>query len=286
MLSSWNLGRVAGIDLFLHPTFLILLLWVLAEQGVVGGVFLVAVFGCVLLHELGHALTARAFGIETRKITLSPIGGVAQLERMPRSPGGELLITLAGPAVNLVIAGCLGIVLQVASLLEPHAQFSVAGQFASVLLTVNLVLAAFNMIPAFPMDGGRILRATLSGWVGRLRATEIAAKVGQWLAIAFPFVMLLLDGHWVFRFSLLHIVLAAFLYIAAAAERASVRAEELARVRRGQPEDAGTDIWFAPQGYTWEHRGAGVWQLVPLTIGINPISGFFRRDSDAGRRHG
>jgi Zn-dependent protease len=279
MFSSWSLGRVAGIDLFLHPTFLLLLAFAFAYQGgAIGALFLVAVFGCVLLHELGHALTARAFGIGTRRITLSPIGGVAQLERMPRSPGAELLITLAGPAVNLAIALGLGLILDSARLLDPYSDLSTAGQFVALLQTVNLALAAFNMIPAFPMDGGRILRALLAGWLGRLRATEIAAVLGQALALIFPLVMILLD-----RFSILHVVLAGFVYFAAAAERAGVRAEERARLRSGRRGSGafGPEVWFAPSGYTWERRGAGVWQLVPVAVPVDPGQGVFWRDSDA-----
>src|SRR3954468_7031333 len=108
MRMSWKLGRVAGIDLFLHPTFLILLAYVGATQRGLESILLVsAVFGCVLLHELGHALMARQFGIETEDITLYPIGGVARLQRMPRAPGAELLIALAGPAVNVLIVAAL-----------------------------------------------------------------------------------------------------------------------------------------------------------------------------------
>src|SRR6478735_2190162 len=111
MMFSWKLGRVAGIDLFLHPTFLILLAWSAMQGGLDWALLVSAVFGCVVLHELGHALTARLFGIATRDITLYPIGGVARLERMPRAPGAELLITLAGPLVNVAIAGFLFVLL-------------------------------------------------------------------------------------------------------------------------------------------------------------------------------
>jgi Zn-dependent protease len=282
MFSSWKLGRVAGIDLFLHPTFLILLAYAfIFYGGAAGAVFLLAVFGCVLLHELGHSLTARGFGIETRRITLSPIGGVAALDRMPRSPGGELLITLAGPAVNLAIALVLTLVLRSANVLEPYSGLSMVGRFVSDLVTVNLVLAAFNMIPAFPMDGGRILRAVLSGWLGRVRATEIAATIGQVIALAFPFVMMLLD-----RPSILHFVLAGFVYFAAAAELAAVRAEGFSRRRNGRsgvgPIDPG--IWFAPHGYTWVRRGAGAWQLVPITVAVDSSQGFAWLDGDATPR--
>lgn len=278
MFTSWKLGRVAGIDLFLHPTFLLLLAFAFVfNGGSLGALFLVAVFGCVLLHELGHALTARAFGIRTRRITLYPIGGVAQLERMPRSPGAELLITLAGPAVNLAIAAALALSLKSGTILEPANDLSTVGRFIALLQTVNLALAAFNLIPAFPMDGGRILRALLAGWIGRLRATEIAASIGQSLALLFPIVMLLLG-----QLSLLHLILAAFVFFAAGAERVAVRAEEylLTGSSRGSARpDSG--IWFAPTGYRWERRGAGVWQLVPIVVPVDAARPFAWGHSDA-----
>src|SRR5262249_25678286 len=148
-------------------------------------IFLTAcVFGCVVLHELGHALMARRFGIDTADITLYPIGGVARLRRMPRAPGAELLIALAGPAVKVAIAlgfQGLAVVGSLAGLaLDPSML-----DLVNVLTFMNLLLAFFNLIPAFPMDGGRVFRALLSGWLGRARATSIAATVGQVLAVCF-----------------------------------------------------------------------------------------------------
>ncbi len=264
MFKSWKLGRIAGIDLYLHPTFLILLALVLiSDGGSLAVLFTTAVFGCVLLHELGHALTARAFGISTQDITLSPIGGVARLRRMPRSPGAELLVTLAGPAVNVVIAAVLALGLWTSSAWNPWFAYSLLGRFLSTLMMVNLMLAAFNMIPAFPMDGGRILRALLSGWLGRLRATEIAARIGQVLALAIPFVLLNLGV-----FSILHLFLAAFVFFAAGRELSQVRAEEQARRRVSPaPSSVSSDgIWTAPPGYRWVSRGNGAWQLAPIVV--------------------
>jgi Zn-dependent protease len=260
---SWKLGRVAGIDVFLHPTFLLLLAYVAMTQGGIGAVLLVsAVFGCVLLHELGHALVARRFGIATEDITLYPIGGVARLQRMPRAPGAELLIALAGPAVNLLIvlalSGVEALGLGLAGSPGPD------GLIAELIL-INLGLALFNLIPAFPMDGGRVLRALLSGWLGRERATVIAAGIGRGLALVFG-VYCLLQGWF------LQALLAGFIYLAAGHELARVVAEEAhQRARRRWmspgPVDAAAaaaqGIWMAPPGFRWVSRGNGVWQLAP-----------------------
>ena len=252
MRSSWKIGRVAGIDIFLHPTFLLVLFFPqVTEGGAVGLALVLATFGCVVLHELGHALTARQFGIETRDITLYPIGGVASLTRMPRSPRAELLIALAGPAVNVAIAlillgmGLTGL---------PGSELAWTGFFGTLLL-VNVILAVFNMIPAFPMDGGRILRALLSNWVGRLRATSIAAGIGRFLALGFG-VYSLINGPWI------NMALAAFIFFAAGAELARVVAEE----DHEHGDDDSSGIWTAPKGYRWVRRGEGTWQLTPIFV--------------------
>jgi len=272
---SYRLGRVAGIDLYVHATFLLLLAFVGLSQGGIEAVLLVsAVFGCVLLHELGHALTARSFGIGTEDITLYPIGGVARLQRMPRAPGAELLITLAGPAVNLAIAGVIAVFLWVSggALVDGFGTLGILGwDFASALMSINLVLAAFNMIPAFPMDGGRILRASLSGWLGRLRATEIAAGLGRILAVGFG-VYNLMPG----RFDLLRVALSVFVYMAASSELGRVRAEEWQRnYYRPSGRENSSDtarfpgdggVWTAPPGYRWVSQGQGVWRLAPITV--------------------
>src|SRR5262249_53034754 len=208
-------------------------------------------FGCVLLHELGHALTARRFGIGTADITLYPFGGVARLERMPRAPGAELLIALAGPAVNVALAGALLAFQWVSGGWGLWESWATADFFVSSLITINLGLALFNLIPAFPMDGGRVLRALLSGWLGRLRATEVAATLGQALALIFG-VYCLLHG------ALIYVFLAGFLFLAAPAELSHARGE---RERRGRD---GT--WTAPRGYRWVSRGPGLWQLAPIVI--------------------
>jgi Zn-dependent protease/CBS domain-containing protein len=194
---SWKAGQIAGIDLRIHATFLLLLGWVglsywiairnIAEMATAIG-FIVAIFGCVLLHELGHALMARRFGIRTHDITLLPIGGVARLERMPEQPKQELWIALAGPAVNFVIAWLLELWLNTHHEWMPLGKAQVtAGPFAERLLIANIWLAVFNLVPAFPMDGGRVLRALLAYRMSYPRATQIAATVGQGLAFVLGF---------------------------------------------------------------------------------------------------
>lgn len=250
MRMSWKLGRFAGIDVFLHPTFLL----VLFLPGAAANLPLVlALFGCVLLHEYGHALTARRFGIGTRDITLYPIGGVARLVRMPRAPGVELLIALAGPAVNFAIAAGIFVLLAVggSAFLDGYTGF-----FLLQLMVVNLMLGGFNLIPAFPMDGGRVLRALLSGWLGRGRATSFAASVGRALAVGFGLYSLL-------TFNLIQVALAAFIYFAAGAEEAQALAEEH---RRRYTTSGDENLWKAPPGYRWIQSGQGVWRLAPVAV--------------------
>jgi Zn-dependent protease len=212
---SAKIGRFAGIDLFVHATFPLLFIyfgfvyWV--QTGTLGGVLfglaLIAVlFLCVVLHEYGHALTARRYGIGTRHITLLPIGGVAMLEKMPKDPRQEIVVALMGPAVNVVIAAALFLILLVTG--RPGAVIElglVQSNFLQSVLFANIILAVFNMIPAFPMDGGRVLRAVLSLRTDRVRATRMAANVGQTLAIGFgilglfgnPFLILIAVFIWI-----------------------------------------------------------------------------------------
>jgi Zn-dependent protease len=257
MRVSWKLGRVAGIDVYLHPTFFLVMLFVLVSAGgAFAATVMLAAYGCVVLHELGHALMARRYGIATEDITIYPIGGVARLSRMPKSPGAELLIALAGPAVNVLIAiGLVGL-----ALLMPLEVSGQVGPFLMNLLLVNVVLAVFNLIPAFPMDGGRVLRALLSGWLGRLNATRIAAGLGRFLAVAGGVYCIVTDlsGLW------LQVLLAVFIYFAAGAELAQVEAEE--NRNRYDRFDGDDGIWTAPRGYHWVQRGSGVWQLAPVVI--------------------
>lgn len=192
---SFSIGRYFGIDLRVHATFLLLLAFLTGVQwlqtgsaaAALGGLaFILALFVCVVLHEYGHALAARRFGVGTRDITLLPIGGVARLERMPESPRQELWIALAGPAVNVVIAGLLAVGLAVSGQLGTALAFDPSGgAFAARLLAVNLFLVGFNLLPAFPMDGGRVLRAILAMRLSHVRATRIAAQTGQAMAVVF-----------------------------------------------------------------------------------------------------
>jgi len=192
---SWKMGRLFGIDVHVHATFWLLVGWIglmhwMQERTVAavmaGTFFILALFVCVLLHELGHSLAARRYGIGTRDITLLPIGGVARLERMPTRPSQELWVALAGPLVNVVIAGGLFVGLWATQTFEPLASLGVAnGSVWERLMVVNLFLAAFNLLPAFPMDGGRVLRALLAMRWNYLRATQTAAGLGQVMALLF-----------------------------------------------------------------------------------------------------
>ena len=196
MRASWTIARVGGVAIRVHATFLLLLLWFgiaagLQTQSLGGAVhgvlFVCIVFACVVLHELGHAFVARRYGIGTRDITLLPIGGMARLTDMPREPRAEIAIALAGPAVNFAIALAIWLLLpgeDVADRLQSAAAGGDVPLAVSVLL-VNLSLGIFNLLPAFPMDGGRVLRALLALRLPVVRATRIAARVGQAVAVVF-----------------------------------------------------------------------------------------------------
>jgi Zn-dependent protease/CBS domain-containing protein len=217
---SLKIGRFAGIDVYMHVTFLLLVSWVALlhwKQGqsitaVVAGIaFILTVFLCVVLHEFGHALTARRYGIKTRDIILLPIGGVARLERLPTNPFQELWVALAGPAVNVVIAIGLFLWLNFTASFEPIQKLTVTtGPFVERIMAVNLFLVAFNMIPAFPMDGGRVLRAILATRKEYSRATQIAATIGQGIAVFFGFIGLFYNPFLLF--------IAFFVWIGAAQE--------------------------------------------------------------------
>ena len=224
---SWRLGRVFGIDVFVHATFLMLLAWVGIShytrdgsvRGAISGVvFTLLVFAIVVMHELGHALTARSFGIKTSDITLLPIGGVARLERLPEKPRQELLVAIAGPAVNIALAFSIYAWLRLAHVpLAPPGEE--AGMAATPLLSklfwVNISLAVFNLLPAFPMDGGRALRALLALRRDYVSATHTAAMLGQAIALLLGLVGLFHNPVLVF--------IAWFVWIGAANESGAVQ---------------------------------------------------------------
>lgn len=222
---SWKIGKLAGIDLYMHATFLLLIAWVAASHYLAGrsvadmatGVaFILVLFACVVLHELGHALTARHFGIPTRDITLLPIGGVARLERMPEQPKQEFLVAIAGPLVNVGIAAVLGLALFVTGRGEQIGALSLSeGSFTQRVLMANIALVVFNMIPAFPMDGGRILRALLAMRMPYVRATKIAGGFGQAFALLFGFIGLFANP--------MLLLVALFVWIGATQETAATQ---------------------------------------------------------------
>ena len=269
MFQSLKLGKFFGIDLYIHGTFWLLPLFVFIS-GMLGGTsvaelgeeiaFIFAVFGCVVLHEVGHALAARAYGIGTRDITLYPVGGVASLERMPERPGREIAIALAGPAVNAVIAIGLFAGLAGGALVNP---FGLSGDpgffeaFASRLMWANVLLGAFNLLPAFPMDGGRVLRAILATGMTRVRATATAVGVGSVVAGCMVIAGLLIPNY-------SFVAVAIVVYLLGQAELAQVRAQAAAREWNARVDD-----WFGGRpaggppvrGYTgmvWD-EGRGVW---------------------------
>ncbi|MHA6324064.1 site-2 protease family protein [Roseivivax sp. CAU 1753] len=222
MTWSFPLGRLLGSEVRVHGTFLLLLVWIGASAWSIGGVtaalynvvFILALFACVVAHEFGHALMARRFGIKTPDITLLPIGGIARLERMPERPGQEIAVALAGPAVNVVIAGTL-LLLGVVPGMGMIEGTTGIGALAGGLLSVNILLVLFNMVPAFPMDGGRVLRGILSIFVPRLRATRVAVRIGQVFAVLFA-----IYGIWSGSFMLP--LIGVFIFLAGNAELAQM----------------------------------------------------------------
>jgi Zn-dependent protease len=232
---SWslNIGSIAGTAVRVHITFLLFLGWIFAASWASGGadeawqglIFMVLLFACVLAHEFGHIFTARAFGVATPDVVLLPIGGVARLERIPEAPWEEFLVAIAGPLVNVAIA--LALMLVASAHPDTGALYAVESAQTSMidrLAAVNLFLAVFNMIPAFPMDGGRVLRALLASRLGFVRATEIAAMIGQGVAFALGFIGLFYNPMLIF--------IAIFVYLAASAEAHGVAMRAMSRACR------------------------------------------------------
>lgn len=264
MFPSWRIAKVFGIDLFVHWTFWLLPAWVIfTREGSaemltlwMHMVLIVALFTCVVLHELGHALTARRFGIGTQSITLSPLGGVAQLERMSRNPWEEFCISIAGPLVNVVIAGILGVGLAVGLGVNPDLLDTALGHFLGVVLFLNIVMIVFNLLPAFPMDGGRVLRALLASSMGLLPGTRVAVAVGTVVAALIGAGgLLVLVNPWL-------LLIALFVIGAGHQELAMLEREERRR-KRHEEEEAIPVILVPPTRLPTPSRHVTVWTWNP-----------------------
>lgn len=226
MFKSLKIGELFNIPIYIHWSFLLLPVIVIYQSSDLEVVNIVwqmglvfTLFGCVLLHELGHALSARRYGVNTMDIILSVIGGLARLTRLPEKPWQELVVAVAGPAVNFVIAVVIGIILWITGNLHlPVVNVIDGSNFLFILAFANVGLAVFNLVPAFPMDGGRILRATLAMKLSRVRATFIAMVVGQILAVCFA-AYGLYSGNYTLVF------IAIFVFTAATAEYRGVKKE-------------------------------------------------------------
>ena len=232
MRGSIKLVRLFGIDISVHITFVLFLLFFFVTLGPNGVILILGVFFCVTIHELCHSLVAMHFGIKVRKITLLPIGGVATMAEMPRKPVQELMISLAGPMSNIAILLIFYFPLRILlgqdtlmyPLLSMTSKIRVAGQFSIIayIYWINLVLAVFNMLPAFPMDGGRVLRALLSYRMSRKKATNIAVKLGHVFALIFAYIGIV-------HGNIFLLIIAVFVYTAASSEGLQVNVSETIR---------------------------------------------------------
>lgn len=245
MSGSLQIARLFGIPVRIHWTFSLIFVWVLYVGQSSYGHFnweviawttasIMALFACVILHELGHALAARRFGVNTRNILLLPIGGLAVLDRLPEKPFHEFLVALAGPAVNVMLAIGFSPLLFLVPFERRARIFSYIMQEPNVflrdityfdgflfgLVVLNLLVAVFNLLPAFPMDGGRILRSLLSMRMERVKATRFAAFLGQFLA-----VLLVIFG--LFNENYAAAIIGAFIFFTASNEYRSIRNESL-----------------------------------------------------------
>jgi len=234
---SWSfpIGHLFGSEIRVHATFFLLLAWIGTVGYMAGGpaaagvhvLYVALLFACVVAHEFGHVLTARRFGIRTPDITLLPIGGLARLERMPEKPGQEVLVALAGPAVNVVIFLALALVLGPERLANTGLSEITLAELPAQIALINLMLAVFNLIPAFPMDGGRVLRAVLSAMTSRAQATRAAAVAGQGVAFAMG-LFGLLAGNPVL------VLIAFFIFVSAGAKSSQEALASLARSLRAR----------------------------------------------------
>jgi len=227
---SLNVGTIAGTAIRIHITFLLFLVWLGvifyrqggAEVAWQGTIFIVLIFLCVLLHELGHVFAARRYGVKTRDVMLWPFGGISNMERMPDKPSEELIVAVAGPAVNVVIAAVLILWLGPRFDLENLTKIEdPAVSLAVKLAAANVILVVFNLIPAFPMDGGRVLRAILAMRMGNARATELAATIGQGFAVVFGILGIFYNP--------MLIIIAAFIFLAASGEATQAQLRAVAQ---------------------------------------------------------
>ncbi|MBX3402006.1 MAG: site-2 protease family protein [Phycisphaeraceae bacterium] len=293
MRGAWRIATAAGIGIYVHWTFLLLPALVAGQallasnldgaarvnMAVFNVSLVLAVFVCVVLHELGHALMARRFGVRTKDIVLLPIGGVARLERIPRNPVQELLIALAGPAVNVVIAAALGAGLLAAGAVRGDAlslvRFEGGLGFVPTLAAINIVLVVFNMIPAFPMDGGRVLRALLAMTMPHDRATHIAARVGQFAALGFVILAVVTKNPFL-------LLIAAMVFFGAGAE--ATHAQTLGRLAGRIARDAMMTEFAvvrgdAPLGHAAELLLSGSHRDFPIVGPDGAYAGMLSRES-------
>jgi len=227
---SINIGKIFGINFRIHVTFFLLLFFIFIsvlpqhgfQRALLATLFICAVFVCVLIHEIGHSLIARRFGKEAKSITLLPIGGVAMMEEMPEKPVQEIAMSIIGPFINLIIAAMLYLFVgRWTGIGAPNLTPDSARAFFAGLIGVNIMLAIFNLIPAFPMDGGRILRGLLAIRLDFVQATTAAVFIGQVIAMFFIFFGIFFNW-WLALIGL-------FLYIGAGSEKQQVLLKSLLR---------------------------------------------------------
>jgi Zn-dependent protease/predicted transcriptional regulator len=287
---SFSIGRIAGIECRVHVTFLLFVAWIAIEQGVQRGdpvhalgtlVLLLLVFACVLLHELGHALAARRYGIGTKDIVLLPFGGVARLERMPEKPAQEMVVALAGPAVNVMLAALLAAFGATSFVGKPLGD-AFGGTLLAVLFSVNVMMVLFNLIPAFPMDGGRVLRAALAFAMPFARATRVAAFVGQGIALLF-------GAYGLFAGQPMLLFVALFVFLAAGEERAMVETRDTLAglpVREAMLTDFRMVNLDDPLDRAVEHLMSGSQQDFPVMDGAVPVGVLTRANLVVALRRG
>ena len=291
MNGSLRLCSIAGIAISAHWTFVLVLVWLsvalTASNDIAAAAqtiaLFVGLFGSVVLHELGHALVARQYGVKTLDITLLPIGGTARLSRIPEVPSQEMLIALAGPAVNFLLVGVLLTIRSLTADLLPGGVVaeSLNSSFVSLMWT-NLVLGTFNLLPAFPMDGGRVLRAILATQTDYVRATQIAASLAQGIALALALIGLFTN--------LVLLLVAGFVFFSAKAEAEQVQLRFLARGVRVRDAMMTRFVTMAADetlGAAADELIAGEQHDFPVTAGDALVGMLTRQDLLAGiARHG